>query len=49
MKTSHEDLNHTQNQKIKPWTDPAFSLHSPETVQVFSNSTPVTYSSVKLQ
>ena len=36
------DLHQRQNQKAKSWADPASSFHFPETVQVFSNSTPIT-------
>ena len=35
------DLHPTQKQKIKSWTDPGSSFHFPETVQVFSNLTPM--------
>ena len=38
------DLHQTQNQKMKSWTDHTSSFHFPETVQVFSNPTPITQS-----
>ena len=40
------DLHQAQKQKIKSWTDPASSFCFPETVQVFSNPTPITQSSI---
>ena len=43
------DLHHTQKQKIQSWTDPVSSLHFLETVQAFSNSTPITQSSINTQ
>ena len=40
------DLHKTQNQKIKSLTNPASSFHFPETVQMFSNPTHFTLSSI---
>ena len=40
---------HKTNQKIKPWTDNASSFHFPEAVEVFSNPTPITQSSINPQ
>ena len=42
-------LHQTQKQKIKSWTDPASSFHFPETVQVFSNTTPIIESNINPQ
>ena len=36
------DLHQTQKQKMKSWIDPVSSFRFPETVQVFSNPTPIT-------
>ena len=43
------DLHQTQNQKMKSWNDSASSFHFPETVQVFSNPTPITQSNINPQ
>ena len=43
------DLYQTQNQKMKSWTNPVSLFHFPETVQVFSNPTPITQSSINPQ
>ena len=36
------DLHHTQNEKMKSWTNPPSSRLFPGTAQVFSDSTPIT-------
>ena len=43
------DLHQTQKQKMKSWTDTGSSFHFPETVQVFSNLTPMRQSSINPQ
>ena len=43
------DLHQTQKTEMKSWTDPASSFHFPETVQVFSNATPITQNSINPQ
>ena len=43
------DLHQRQNQKAKSWADPASSFHFLETVQVFSNPTPINQGSINSQ